>query len=169
MKVDYCCRNDLLLSIDALDLISVYRYNSFSRASFFYKYFHRLVIFKYLETVNDDNLTAPQHISISFCISISGEVQLLLALYSHRVTSIKSRSRWYLATFPRILYRSTKIELSRPSNTASDPGGIRQSREERSRYAGRSFVQTLLETCSFGGVARVRAFDPESGYTYANR
>lgn len=42
-------------------------------------------------------------------------------------------------------------------------------REERSRNAGRSFVQTLLETCSFGGVARVLAFDPESGYTYANR
>lgn len=70
---------------------------------------------------------------------------------------------------PADLVSINKDRAVKALHTVSDPTGIRQSREERSRNAGRSFVQTLLETCSFGGVARVRAFDPESGYTYANR
>lgn len=44
-------------------------------------------------------------------------------------------------------------------------GGEERKPRSRRTLAGRSFVQTLLETCSFGGVARVHAFDPEEAGT----
>lgn len=135
-----CCTNLLLDKIQMHSIlfrhnISNISSNSFSRAPFFSSMFLvRLVIFKYLERLNDDNLTGAQHISISFCMYIHNWRGRAFTRF------VFTPSQRHKITFKMIfsdIPGGSCIDQQRSScpYRQRSQGNPTESREKRSRYA----------------------------------